>query len=179
MVKEIEPTASNGTTEYSEPPKAWENIDDNAAPSAIDAQLKTREEVANEFKQELGFDPSDLDEMSKHVTQMDESFLKDHVYQLIELQKAMTEMLIARFDNNMQAFKKFMPDIYEQFKNFRPSEPLEFMCTSNGVPNLYFPARGEFFYKVYDPVELCNSQVDLVLERSPFRQLNYGLDAEQ
>lgn len=178
MVKETKASIRSTDLDYEELKQMWPKVDENTAPSAIDAQMKTREEVASEFKKDLGFDPSDLDEMSKHVTQMDERFLNEHVTQLMELQQTMTDMLIARFHNNMEAFKKYMPSIYDQFKNYRPTESLEFMCTSNGVPNLYFPERGEFFYKVYDPIELCNAQVDLVLERSPFRQLNYGLDKE-
>lgn len=172
--------SSNTSKSLKEEPKrnAWELVDENSAPEAISANVKTRSEVEAEFRNELGFDPSNLDEMSLHVTQMDESEVTKHVAQLIELQQDMTDMLIERFHNNMEAFKKYMPSIYEQFHDFKPSESLEFICTSNGIPNLYFPERGEFFYKVFDPVELCNAQVDLVLEKSPFRQLNYGLDHE-
>ncbi|MCK0526698.1 MULTISPECIES: 6-hydroxymethylpterin diphosphokinase MptE-like protein [unclassified Anaerobiospirillum] len=168
----------NVDREYEELKMMWPQVDENTAPSAIDAQFKTRKEVEDEFRNELGFDPSNLDEMSQHVTQMDSGQMSEHITQLLELQKIMSEMLIERFNRNMEAFKLYMPSIYDQFIDYRPSESLEFMCTSNGVPNLFFPERGEFFYKVFDPVELCNSQVDLVLEKSPFKQLNYGLDNE-
>lgn len=148
------------------------------APTAINANFKTRRDIEKEFIDKLGFDPTNLDELSQQMEVMDE-LSKSNVAQLIDLQQQMGDMLIARFNNNMEAFKKLLPSIYEQFKDYRPSEPIEFMCTSNGIPNLYFPDRNEFFYKVFDPVELCNKQVDLVLETCPFRQLNYGVDRER
>lgn len=174
----INSSSSFDSSDFDEEIKPWEKVDENTAPEAISAQLRTRSEVEEEFKRELGFDPSNLDEMSMHVTQMQEDVAAEHVQKLLELQQEMTAMLIERFNNNMEAFKLYMPSIYEQFVDFKPSESLEFICTSNGIPNLYFPERGEFFYKVFDPVELCNAQVDLVLEKSPFRQLNYGIDKE-
>lgn len=166
------------SSDFDDELRPWEKVDENSAPEAIAAQVRTRSEVEEEFKRELGFDPSNLDEMSLHVTQMEEDITSEHVQKLLELQQDMTDMLIERFHNNMEAFKLYMPSIYEQFIDFKPSESLEFICTSNGIPNLFFPERGEFFYKVFDPVELCNAQVDLVLEKSPFRQLNYGIDNE-
>ena len=149
------------------------DLPDDAAPTAIDISMKTRDEVHNQFKEGLGFDPSDLDALSQSTAQMEE--VPEHkIQELIQLQKDMTAMLIERFAQNMEAFKEIMPDIYKQFKDYKPSESIEFMCTSNGIPNLYFPDRNEFFYKCFDPVELCNKQVDLTLETSPYRQLRYG-----
>lgn len=180
-------TSNNETTnlieearEYEEMKSHWPQVDENSAPTAIDATIRTRDEVEQEFKDNLGFDPSDLDAMSQKLTNPDDDTLvADHLKNLLELQRDMGEMLINRFQNNMEAFRQLMPSIYEQFKNYRPKETLEFICTSNGIPNLFFPERNEFFYKVFDPVALCNSQVDIVLERSPLKQINYGVDNEQ
>lgn len=159
-----------------------ENNKQQSEMSAIRINVKTRQEVIDDFKEDLNLnsdiDPSNIDELSKTMQQM-EPVSEEHVKKLIELQKTMSLMLIERFEANMEAFKKYMPSIYEQFKDYKPTEALEFICTSNGIPNLFFPERNEFFYKVYDPVELCNRQVDVCLEKSQFRQLFYAIDNEQ
>ena len=164
-----------------EAPRADDNTAASATPkeefSALDATFKTRRQVLDDFKSDLGFDPTDLNDLSSHVGTQEE-LSNEHISKLVELQGVMADMLVERFANNMAAFKKYLPDIYERFKDFKPSEPLEFICTSNGIPNLFFPDRNEFFYKTYNPVELCNAQVDLVLERSPFKQLKYSVDHE-
>ena len=164
-----------------EAPRADDNSAASATPkeefSALDATFKTRRQVLDDFKSDLGFDPTDLNDLSSHVGTQEE-LSNEHISKLVELQGVMADMLVERFANNMAAFKKYLPDIYERFKDFKPSEPLEFICTSNGIPNLFFPDRNEFFYKTYNPVELCNAQVDLVLERSPFKQLKYSVDHE-
>lgn len=148
--------------------------------SAINIDLKTRNEVENEFTSGLGFDPSNLDDLSERFAplQEDTDTSEAHIKKLMEMQQDMTEMLIDRFASNMEAFKKFIPDIYRRFHNYSPTETLEFLCTSNGNPNLFFAERNEFFYKAYDPVALCNKQVDIVLERCPFKQLTYNVDHE-
>lgn len=149
---------------------------------AINVNIKTTGEVKEEFSSGLGFNPEDIDDLSRSFAPDEKLSGKDadreHVTQLLNLQQDMSEMLIARFANNMEAFKKYIPNIYEEFRNYRPKEPLEFLCTANGIPNLYFPERNEFFYKVYDPVALCNKQVDIILEKCPFKQLTYNIDKE-
>ena len=162
---EVERPSTEGTDRASEPL------------SVLDATFKTRSQVLEDFKDDLGFDPTNLDELSSHVdTQTPVE--TEHVSKLIELQAIMSDMLLERFAANMEAFQKYLPDIYERFKDYKPSEALEFMCTSNGVPNLFFPERNEFFYKTYNPVDLCNAQVDLVLKHAPFKQLKYSVDYE-
>ncbi|MBU3844628.1 MAG: DUF115 domain-containing protein [Candidatus Anaerobiospirillum pullicola] len=146
------------------------------APEAINIALKTRADIKAEFVGDLGFDPSDLDQLSAKMGS--DAELDANIHNLMELQQQMGSMLIERFQKNMEAFKKYVPDIYERFKDFRPSEPLEFMCTANGIPNLFFPDRQEFFYKTYNPQELCNMQVDTVIDHCIFRQLKYSVDNE-
>ena len=143
---------------------------------AFNLNIKTKQEVEAEFTEELGFDPYDIDQMAEHSDA--QPVFKENITNLMELQQAMSVMLIERFQKNMEAFKKYIPNIYEQFHEYKPQETLEFMCTSNGIPNLFFPERNEFFYKTYDPEALCKKQVDTVLEHCPFRQLKYSIDKE-
>lgn len=143
---------------------------------AFNLNIKTKQEVEAEFTEELGFDPYDIDQMAEHSDA--QPLFKENITNLMELQQAMSVMLIERFQKNMEAFKKYIPNIYEQFHEYKPQETLEFMCTSNGIPNLFFPERNEFFYKTYDPEALCKKQVDTVLEHCPFRQLKYSIDKE-
>lgn len=144
---------------------------------AYNLKIKTPTEVQSEFSAELGFDPFDINQVAQHCES--EPILNEHVTNLLELQQNMGSMLIERFEKNMEAFKKYIPEIYEQFYEYKPTETLEFICTSNGIPNLYFTERKEFFYKTFNPVELCNTQVDTVLEHCPFQQINYTLDLER
>lgn len=159
---------------------AQESQKDEKYFEAFNLNIKTKDEVQEEFTSELGFDPYDIDQMAAHTDggASESPFVSEQVANLMELQQAMSVMLIERFNKNMEAFKKYIPDIYEKFHDYKPKETLEFMCTSNGVPNLYLPERNEFFYKTYDPEALCKKQVDTVLESCPFRQLKYSIDHE-
>ncbi|MCR5536289.1 MAG: DUF115 domain-containing protein [Succinivibrio sp.] len=89
------------------------------------------------------------------------------------LQEQMRKMLLQRFSENMAAFSRYMPELARHFAAYKPSEALEFFCTHNGVPNLYFTDRKEVFYKVEDPLKLCEEQVRHYLDEHPFEQVKY------
>lgn len=168
-------------TDHLKPEETQDTTSENKELTAINIDLKTRNEVEEEFTSGLGFDPSNLDELSLHldgISAADLNANSEHIKSLMDLQQRMTDMLIDRFENNMEAFKKYIPDIYRRFHNYHPTETIEFLCTSNGNPNLFFTDRNEFFYKAYDPVALCNKQVEIVLEKCPFKQLVYNVDHE-
>ena len=48
------------------------------------------------------------------------------LYQQAEQEKAMVEVLPVRFEKNMEAFKKYIPDIYNQFVAYTPSRAFRF-----------------------------------------------------
>ncbi|MGN1281050.1 MAG: 6-hydroxymethylpterin diphosphokinase MptE-like protein [Succinivibrio sp.] len=92
---------------------------------------------------------------------------------LADKQKEMNAFLLDRFERNMQAFEKYMPDIAKTFSTYKPKKQMEFFCLPNGIPNLYFPERNEFFYKTADPFELCKKQVVNILENTVLIQTRY------
>ncbi len=53
-----------------------------------------------------------------------------------EQEAAMVEVLPVRFERNLDAFRKYIPAIYEQFFDYEPKSKLEFFCNENGIPNL-------------------------------------------
>lgn len=102
----------------------------------------------------------------------------EQVNQLPQIQAQMQQDLLVRFEANMNAFKKYFKDIYDQFINFKPSEPLEFTCSTNGIPNLYFPNQKKFFYNSLNPIATCDHQIDLALKYSPLLIAGYILQKD-
>lgn len=99
---------------------------------------------------------------------------------LSELQGRMSSMLIDRFGRNIEAFRKFIPDIAENFAHYVPGKTLEFFCTENGIPNLMFPDDGNrILYKSDDPVDLCRRQIDGVLAKQTYVGTGYSKEYDQ
>lgn len=92
---------------------------------------------------------------------------------LEELQGQMADFLIERFQTNLEAFRKYMPDIAKTFENYRPKRTMEFFCANNGIPNLIFPDTNDILYKTFDPFELCKTQAEVVLNQKNIRQVRY------
>ena len=85
-----------------EAPRADDNTAASATPkeefSALDATFKTRRQVLDDFKSDLGFDPTDLNDLSSHVGTQEE-LSNEHISKLVELQGVMADMLVERFAN--------------------------------------------------------------------------------
>ena len=85
--------------------------------------------------------------------------------ELAELQVQLGQDLQARFGASMEAFKKYLPDVYESFKDYRPKKALQFFCAENGEPNLMFPDEGgRMFYDTNEPAEETGRQVQELLD---------------
>lgn len=80
-----------------------------------------------------------------------------------EQEEAMAQVLPARFEQNMAAFQKFLPDIHKQFDNYQPAKPFKFFCNENGIPNLLWLDNNVPFYGL-DPFLECKQQIDSVLK---------------
>ena len=93
----------------------------------------------------------------------------ERVRKLSKLQSSMSDELIERFKQNIEAFREFIPDIAATFAHYHPSTTLDFFCTENGIPNLQFPDRHkDILYKCDDPRALCDAQVEKALEEHIF-----------
>ena len=53
-----------------------------------------------------------------------------------EQEAAMVAILPVRFEANIVAFDKYMPEIAVKFKNYAPIRSFRFFCSDNGIPNI-------------------------------------------
>ncbi len=119
----------------------------------VQADLST---ISNELKQQLS--PQALAELKN----------------LVSLQAAMSDELIARFARNIEAFQKYMPEIAQFFEHYKPEKSLEFFCAPGGAPNLIWIDSKQVLYNCLDPVQLCQKQVELLLSNQRFVQVHYN-----
>lgn len=84
------------------------------------------------------------------------------LYQQAEQEKAMVEVLPIRFSKNMDAFKTYIPDIYNQFVSYTPSRAFRFFCNENGIPNLLWLDDNVALYGD-DPFFECKNQIENIL----------------
>lgn len=71
-----------------------------------------------------------------------------------------------RFDENIKAFEKYLPDIGHELKKYSLKDKMHFCFGKNGIPNLVFENK-ELFFKCDDPVFFCRQQVDFLIKGRP------------
>ncbi len=98
------------------------------------------------------------------------------VKRLTELQRNLADYLIDRFHSNIEAFKKYLPNIANKFEHYKPSRSIEFFCLENGVPNLMYVDTNEVFYKTEDPSILCKNQVEDLIKTTPIKSTKYNVE---
>lgn len=79
------------------------------------------------------------------------------------LQTGLEIILKERFEANIQAFKKYLPEIAAEFENYVPHEKFGYVCDKKGVPNLIFFNNNELFFKVSDIFDFCKKQVNSLI----------------
>lgn len=115
----------------------------------------------------------DIETLSLKDTPLNKTEI-DRVKALTRLQSSMSDMLIARFAENIKAFKEFLPEIALQFEHYVPTTTLDFFCTENGIPNLMFPDKsGEILYKHDNPQVVCDEQAQKALHEHVFTGTQY------
>ncbi len=75
-----------------------------------------------------------------------------------------SDFLLTRFSENIQAFEKYLPDIASKFKSYQPTKNINFFYSKSGVPNVSFGDSGETLYPE-DPIEYCRKQIISELEK--------------
>ena len=106
--------------------------------------------------------------------------------ELRALQQQLAVDLKERFQNSIEAFKEFMPEVATAFKDYKPKKELHFFCTQNGVPNLEFPKDNHRILCPCDnPWEAIDKELDEQLatihlhnvvigeERDPYGQIHF------
>ncbi|MDM5091830.1 MULTISPECIES: motility associated factor glycosyltransferase family protein [Aeromonas] len=94
-----------------------------------------------------------------------------------EQEKAMVEMLPIRFNDNLNAFRRYIPAIYEQFENYQPVRPFRLYCNENGIPNLLWLDDKVSLYGK-DPYQEASAQIELVMQRSVIESTRYSNDQD-
>ncbi len=85
----------------------------------------------------------------------------------------MLEVLPVRFAMNMDAFKKFMPSIYNFFESYQPVRPFRFFCNENGIPNiLWLDDQVSIYGK--DPFIEAQEQIDEIIENSVLQSVDFA-----
>mgnify|MGYP006873047140 CR=1 FL=1 len=120
---------------------------------------------------------TDLSFIAKKLSELNYTDLS-RLKELSEIQKRMSDMLVQRFEDNIAAFKKHMPEIGETFSNYRPQRSMDFFCMDNGIPNLSFVDNGDILYKTFDPLALCREQVKALLKQNNVRQTKYPIEKD-
>ena len=67
--------------------------------------------------------------------------------------ETLADFLICRFNRNIEAFKKFYPEISDKFENYVPQKAMDFFCSKSGTPNMAFLGDDKSYYEKY-----CSSQ---------------------
>ena len=75
-----------------------------------------------------------------------------------------SDFLLARFTENIQVFEKYLPDIAEKFRSYKPTKNISFFYSESGVPNVSFEDSNKPFYPE-DPIEYCRKQIISELEK--------------
>lgn len=89
-----------------------------------------------------------------------------------EQEKAMAEVLPLRFAQNLDAFKHYMPGIYEQFSDYQPKRPFRFFCNENGIPNILWLDEQVALYGE-DPFAEAEDQIQQVIEQSILQCIDF------
>lgn len=102
----------------------------------------------------------------------------------LSAQQSLFDSIPVRLKANLDAFKKFVPQIYAVFKDYKPSGTYELFCTENGEPNAVNKKENYFFYPE-SPFSYCKEQftswldtlnpvsVSLNQEGDPFDQIHF------
>lgn len=99
------------------------------------------------------------------------------LYQQSEQEKAMADVLPLRFSKNMDAFKTYIPDIYNQFLSYTPSRAFRFFCNENGIPNLLWLDDNVALYGD-DPFSECKKQTEKILNsKSSIQTFDFAKDS--
>lgn len=92
-----------------------------------------------------------------------------------EQEKAMAEVLPLRFSQNMAAFERLMPAIFEQFKDYQPCRAFRLYCNDNGEPNLLWLDDNVSLYGD-EPFAQSRAQIEQVMECSSLSRLEFGVE---
>lgn len=118
---------------------------------------------------------SELEQLEKKYSDIFIKSLED-LHEITSLQQVMKEGLKDRFNRNIEAFRKYIPDVAKTFECYTPKTNMDFFCLKNEIPNLIFTDSNDILYKTADPFELTHYQVSNIINNSNINQLRYQIE---
>ena len=110
------------------------------------------------------------------LTKLEQTQIK--LQSILEAQKAMESNIPYFFENNLNALKKFFPNLYKTFKDYKLKNNYKLTCGANGEPNILLPS-GNLFYGD-SPFNDCKKQVNDFLKNQRASFLSYiGIGQEK
>ena len=61
--------------------------------------------------------------------------------------ETLADFLISRFKKNIEAFRKYYPEISDKFENYVPQKSMDFFCSQSGTPNMAFAGDDNSYYE--------------------------------
>lgn len=92
-------------------------------------------------------------------------------------EKAMADVLPARFAANMAAFQQWMPGIADAFRDYIPTRSFRFFCNENGIPNLLWLDDNTAAYGD-DPYVDCAKQIESVMQEASLMRFSFGTEKD-
>lgn len=90
-----------------------------------------------------------------------------------KLEQKLQQSMPKVFEENIRAFAKYLPDIAEEFRNYKPRE-LDLVCSESGHLNVIDPRTGSLLYG-QDPVEQSKAQIERLEKKPQFSTLDYNI----
>ncbi|MEW6989351.1 6-hydroxymethylpterin diphosphokinase MptE-like protein [Colwelliaceae bacterium 6441] len=94
------------------------------------------------------------------------------INQRLIMEEEFAQTAQVRFQQNMEAFQKYFPDIYETFINFQPCEKFKLILNTNGTPNIIDYDSGVPMYSD-DPISQVNQQAERIIANPKIINTNF------
>ncbi|MBS4708849.1 motility associated factor glycosyltransferase family protein [Aeromonas caviae] len=96
--------------------------------------------------------------------------------QQAEQEAAMAVALPLRFEQNMAAFRQYIPHIADMYEAYQPARPFKFFCTENGQPNLKWLDDDVVVYGA-EPYLSCETLVAEFMDKGVLSKFSFRQEA--
>ncbi|MGL5813383.1 MAG: motility associated factor glycosyltransferase family protein [Aeromonas sp.] len=96
--------------------------------------------------------------------------------QQAEQEAAMAVALPLRFEQNMAAFRQYIPHIADMYETYQPQRPFRFFCNENGQPNLSW-LDDEVAVYGKEPYLICETLVKEFMEKGALSKFSFSQEA--
>lgn len=74
--------------------------------------------------------------------------------------ETLADFLISRFKKNIEAFRKYYPEISDKFENYVPQKSMDFFCSQSGTPNMAFAGDDKSYYEKYCSAQYMQFEIE-------------------